>query len=107
MYGPPRDCKGKFGREDKSAQMYSAFGWRSSFLAMMSCARVFSAGFARRAFFEVPDVLRSVLIEDVKGRLRQSVYRFTLGVHDQNVFDDQARPVCRTEIAGPVLLLLG
>ena len=26
MYGPPRDCKGKFGREDKSAAMYSAFG---------------------------------------------------------------------------------
>ena len=26
MYGPPQDCKGKFGREDKSAQMYSAFG---------------------------------------------------------------------------------
>jgi hypothetical protein len=24
MYGPPRDCKGKVGREDKSAQMYSA-----------------------------------------------------------------------------------
>jgi hypothetical protein len=23
MYGPPQDCKGKFGREDKSAQMYS------------------------------------------------------------------------------------
>ena len=23
MHGPPRDCKGKFGREDKSAQMYS------------------------------------------------------------------------------------
>ena len=30
----------KFGREDKSAQMYSAFGWRSTLLAMMSCARV-------------------------------------------------------------------
>ena len=30
MYGPPRDCKGKFGREDKSAQMYSAFGWKIS-----------------------------------------------------------------------------
>jgi len=30
MYGPPRDCKGKFGREDKSAQMYSAFWWRWS-----------------------------------------------------------------------------
>jgi hypothetical protein len=40
MYGPPQDCKGKFGREDKSAQMYSAFGWRSALLAMMSCARV-------------------------------------------------------------------
>ena len=26
MYGPPQDCKGKFGREDKSAQTYSAFG---------------------------------------------------------------------------------
>jgi hypothetical protein len=25
MYGPPRDCKGEFGREDKSAAMYSAF----------------------------------------------------------------------------------
>ena len=24
MYGPPQDCKGKFGREDKSAQMYSS-----------------------------------------------------------------------------------
>jgi hypothetical protein len=24
MYGPPCDCKGKFGREGKSAQMYSA-----------------------------------------------------------------------------------
>ena len=40
MYGPPLDCKGKFGREDKSAQMYSAFKWRWSLLAMMSCARV-------------------------------------------------------------------
>jgi hypothetical protein len=40
MYGPPQDCKGKFGRKDKSAQMYSAFEWRSSLLAMMSCARV-------------------------------------------------------------------
>ena len=40
MYGPPQDCKGKFGREDKSAQMYSAFVWRSALLAMMSCARV-------------------------------------------------------------------
>jgi hypothetical protein len=40
MYGPPRDCKGKVGREDKSAQMYSAFGWRTSLLAMMRCARV-------------------------------------------------------------------
>jgi len=30
----------KCGREDKSAQMYSAFGWRSTLLAMMSCARV-------------------------------------------------------------------
>jgi hypothetical protein len=40
MYGPPRDCKGKFGREDKSAQMYSAFMWRSFLLAMMSCARI-------------------------------------------------------------------
>jgi hypothetical protein len=25
MYGPPRDCKYQFGREDKSAAMYSAF----------------------------------------------------------------------------------
>lgn len=25
MYGPPRDCKVEFGREDKSAAMYSAF----------------------------------------------------------------------------------
>ena len=40
MYGPPRDCKDKVGREDKSAQMYSAFGWRSSLLARMRCARV-------------------------------------------------------------------
>jgi hypothetical protein len=41
MYGPPQDCKGKAaGREDKSAQMYSAFGWRLVLLAMMSCARV-------------------------------------------------------------------
>jgi hypothetical protein len=40
MYGPPQDCKGKFGREDKSAQMYSAFRWRSALLATMSCARV-------------------------------------------------------------------
>jgi len=40
MYGPPQDCKGKFGREDKSAQMYSAFLWRITLLAMMSCARV-------------------------------------------------------------------
>jgi hypothetical protein len=40
MYGPPRDCKGKFGREDKSAQMYSAFRWRVALLARMSCARV-------------------------------------------------------------------
>ncbi|SRR6266567_2085845 len=30
----------KFGREDKSAQMYSAFGWRVVLLARMSCARV-------------------------------------------------------------------
>src|ERR1700759_5848421 len=29
----------KFGREDKSAQMYSAFGWRVVLLARMSCAR--------------------------------------------------------------------
>ena len=40
MYGPPRDCKGKFGREDRSAQMYSAFRWRLVLLARMSCARV-------------------------------------------------------------------
>ena len=40
MYGPPRDCKGKRGREDKSAQMYSAFSWRVFLLAMMRCARV-------------------------------------------------------------------
>jgi hypothetical protein len=40
MYGSPRDRKGKFGREDKSAQMYSDFGCRSTLLAMMSCARV-------------------------------------------------------------------
>ena len=40
MYGPPRDCKGKCGREDKSAQMYSAFEWRLVLLARMSCARV-------------------------------------------------------------------
>jgi hypothetical protein len=40
MYGPPQDCKGKIGREDKSAQMYSAFEWRSALVAMMSCARV-------------------------------------------------------------------
>ena len=30
----------KRGREDESAQMYSAFVWRSALLAMMSCARV-------------------------------------------------------------------
>jgi hypothetical protein len=30
----------KFGREDKSAQMYSAFGWRVVLLARISCARV-------------------------------------------------------------------
>ena len=40
MYGPPRDCKGKFDREDKSGRMYSAFRWRSALLATMSCARV-------------------------------------------------------------------
>ena len=33
-------ARGKFGREDKSAQMYSAFVWRSFLLAMMSCARI-------------------------------------------------------------------
>jgi hypothetical protein len=38
MYGPPQDCKGKFGREDKSAQMYTAFGWRLVLLARMRCA---------------------------------------------------------------------
>src|SRR5271168_5146194 len=48
--GRVRDCyecmvrrataREKFGREDKSAQMYSAFEWRSALLAMMSCARV-------------------------------------------------------------------
>jgi hypothetical protein len=47
--GPVRDCyecmvrrataREKFGREDKSAQMYSAFGWRVVLLARMSCAR--------------------------------------------------------------------
>ena len=40
MYGPPHDCKRSRGREGKSAQIYSAFGWRSILLAMMSCARV-------------------------------------------------------------------
>jgi hypothetical protein len=30
----------KFGREDKSAQMYTALGWRVVLLARMSCARV-------------------------------------------------------------------
>jgi ferredoxin len=35
-----RTARGKFGRGDKSAQMYSAFGWRVVLLAMMSCARV-------------------------------------------------------------------
>jgi hypothetical protein len=29
-------ARGKFGREDKSAQMYSAFMWRLFLLAMMS-----------------------------------------------------------------------
>src|SRR6202042_2171360 len=29
MYGPPRDCKGKDKAIDRSAQMYSAFGWRA------------------------------------------------------------------------------
>jgi hypothetical protein len=38
MYGPPRDCKGKFGREDKSAAMYSAFYWSRVPLARMSSA---------------------------------------------------------------------
>jgi hypothetical protein len=32
--------QGKFGREDESAQMYAAFGWRLDLLARMSCARV-------------------------------------------------------------------
>ena len=40
MYGPPQDCKGKLGRQDKSAQMYSAFEWRLVLLARMRCARV-------------------------------------------------------------------
>ncbi len=26
MYGPPQDFKGKLGREEKAAQMYTAFG---------------------------------------------------------------------------------
>ena len=30
----------KYGREDKSAQMYSASRWRSTLRPMMSCARV-------------------------------------------------------------------
>lgn len=48
--GGDRDCyecmvrrgtaREKFGREDKSAQMYSAFGWRVVLLARMRCARV-------------------------------------------------------------------
>jgi len=34
-----RTARGSLGREDKSAQMYSAFGWRSALLAMMhSCS---------------------------------------------------------------------
>ena len=33
-------ARGKCGREDKSAQMYSAFDWREALLAMMSCARI-------------------------------------------------------------------
>ena len=41
MYGPPSDCKEKAGREDKSAQMYSAFVGVQRLLAMMSCARVY------------------------------------------------------------------
>ncbi len=40
MYGPQRDYKGKFGREDKSARMYLASGWRTSLLARMRCSRV-------------------------------------------------------------------
>ncbi len=33
-------ARGKFGREDKSAQMYSAFEWRLVLLARMRCARI-------------------------------------------------------------------
>jgi hypothetical protein len=40
MYGPPRDCKEKRGREGESAQMYSAFRSKSVLLATMSRARV-------------------------------------------------------------------
>jgi hypothetical protein len=35
-------ARGKRGREDKSAAMYSAFEWRSSLLAMMSSAACLS-----------------------------------------------------------------
>jgi hypothetical protein len=38
MYGPPRDCKGKFGREDKSAQMYSSIRTKALSTAKTSCS---------------------------------------------------------------------
>jgi hypothetical protein len=37
MYGPPRDCKGYFGREDKSAQMYSSIRAKALSRVKMSC----------------------------------------------------------------------
>jgi len=37
MYGPPQDCKGKFGREDKSAQMYSSIRAKMLSSAKISC----------------------------------------------------------------------
>ncbi len=38
IYGPPRHCREKRRAIDRSAQMYLAFRWRSSLLAMTSCA---------------------------------------------------------------------
>ena len=38
-----RTAREKIGREDKSAQMYTAFGWRLDLLARMSCSLVEAA----------------------------------------------------------------
>jgi hypothetical protein len=90
MYGPPQDCKGKFGREDKSAQMYSAFEWRLVLLAMMSCARVCPS----------KSVGRLKTIFGIRLRTRRYDCSFVLAAPMQTLMGNFSRPGGRRGYAG-------